>query len=351
MTQRRTVPFVDLSWQTARIRDETDAAMGRVIDASSFILGNTAESFEQAFARYCGAEYCVGLGNGTDALELAMQSVGIGEGDEVILPANTFAATAEAVARVGATPVLVDCGDDYLISVEALADVLTKRTRMVAAVHLYGQTAPIDDIRSLVGDDIVILEDAAQAQGARRNGTMAGNLGDVAATSFYPGKNLGAFGDAGAVLTGSGKIAETVRKLRNHGGVTKYEHTLLGRNSRLDGIQAAVLSAKLTHLDDWNQRRRDAAAIYGELLGSEERLHLPAVAEGTSTSSISTWSDYQIVTAYFPASPKQGSASGSTIRCPSTSCQPSGSSGRAPAAFRVPRGSRTRSSACRCTPA
>ncbi|WP_243062392.1 DegT/DnrJ/EryC1/StrS aminotransferase family protein [Humibacter sp. RRB41] len=280
MAQQRTVPFVDLSWQTVRIRDETDAAIGRIIDTSSFILGDAAEAFEHEFARYCGTEHCVGVGNGTDALELAIQSTGIGAGDEVILPANTFAATAEAVVRAGAVPVLVDCTDDYLISVEAVADALTKRTRMIAAVHLYGQTAPVEDLRSIAGDDIVILEDAAQSQGARRHGKMAGALGDVAATSFYPGKNLGAFGDAGAVITNDCDVADKVRRLRNHGGIAKYEHSLLGRNSRLDGIQGAVLSSKLGHLDEWNQLRRDAAAIYGEILSGNEKVQLPVVANG-----------------------------------------------------------------------
>ncbi|WP_127473813.1 DegT/DnrJ/EryC1/StrS family aminotransferase [Microbacterium sulfonylureivorans] len=280
MPARRTVPFVDLGWQTARIRAEADAAIARVIDTSGFILGDAADAFERAFASYCEVEHCLGVGNGTDALELAFEAAGVGAGAEVILPANTFAATAEAVARVGATPVLVDCTDDFLISVEGVADALTPRTRAVAAVHLYGQAAPVEALRAVVGEDILILEDAAQSQGARRNGEMTGGLGDVAATSFYPGKNLGAFGDAGAVMTDDAALADSVRKLRNHGGIARYEHSLLGRNSRLDGIQAAVLSAKLEHLDEWNQLRRDAAAVYGELLDGDERVQLPVVADG-----------------------------------------------------------------------
>lgn len=280
MPERRTVPFVDLGWQTARIREVTDAGIARVIDSSAFILGDAAEAFETSFARYSGVEHCLGVANGTDALELALEAAGVGAGDEVILPANTFAATAEAVARVGAAPVLVDCTDDYLISAEAVAEAVTPRTRMVAAVHLYGQIAPVEALRSVVGDDILILEDAAQSQGARRHGAPSGSLGDVAATSFYPGKNLGAFGDAGAVMTDDAPLAETVRKLRNHGGIARYEHSVLGRNSRLDGIQAVVLSAKLAHLDEWNALRRDAAALYGELLGDDDRVSLPLVAEG-----------------------------------------------------------------------
>jgi dTDP-4-amino-4,6-dideoxygalactose transaminase len=280
MPARRTVPFVDLGWQTARIREVTDAGIARVIDSSAFILGDAADEFESAFADYCEVDHCLGVANGTDALELALEAAGVGAGDEVILPANTFAATAEAVARVGAAPVLVDCTDDYLISVEAVADAVTPRTRMVAAVHLYGQAAPVEALRSVVGDDILILEDAAQSQGARRGGAPTGGLGDVAATSFYPGKNLGAFGDAGAVMTNDADLAGTVRKLRNHGGIARYEHSILGRNSRLDGIQAVVLSAKLAHLEEWNGLRRDAAARYGELLGDEGRVSLPLVAEG-----------------------------------------------------------------------
>lgn len=280
MSARRTVPFVDLGWQTARIREATDAGIARVIDSSAFILGDAAEEFEDSFARYCGVDHCLGVANGTDALELALEGAGVGAGDEVILPANTFAATAEAVARVGAAPVLVDCTDDYLISAEVVAEAVTPRTRAVAAVHLYGQVAPVEALRSVVGDDILILEDAAQSQGARRNGAPSGSLGDFAATSFYPGKNLGAFGDAGAVMTDDEVLAAKVRKLRNHGGIARYEHSVLGRNSRLDGIQAVVLSAKLAHLDEWNQLRRDAAAVYGELLGGDERVQLPIIAEG-----------------------------------------------------------------------
>jgi len=280
MTVRRTVPFVDLGWQTRRIREEADAAIARVIDDSAFILGAAAEDFERAFADYCGVRHCLGVGNGTDALELALEAAGVGDGDEVILPANTFAATAEAVTRVGAQPVLVDCTDDYLISVEGVADALTSRTRVVAAVHLYGQAAPVEVLRDVVGEDVLILEDAAQSQGARRNGMRAGGLGNITGTSFYPGKNLGAFGDAGAVLTDDAALFDTVRKLRNHGGAAKYEHSLVGRNSRLDGIQGAVLSAKLAHLDEWNQLRRDAADRYAELLGRDERVQLPLVAEG-----------------------------------------------------------------------
>ncbi|GAA1919529.1 DegT/DnrJ/EryC1/StrS family aminotransferase [Microbacterium aoyamense] len=276
----RTVPFVDLSWQTAQIRSEADSAISRIIDTSSFILGGAAEDFESAFARYSGVEHCLGVANGTDALELVLEGAKIGPGDEVILPANTFVATAEAVARAGATPILVDCTEDYLISVDGVAAAITPRTRAVAAVHLYGQTAPVDALRAVVGNDVFILEDAAQSQGAKRHGAPSGSLGDAAATSFYPGKNLGAFGDAGAVLTDDGELADTIRKLRNHGGVAKYEHSLVGRNSRLDGIQAAVLSLKLAHLDEWNQLRRDAAATYAELLGADDRIQLPLVAEG-----------------------------------------------------------------------
>ncbi|GAA2982234.1 dTDP-4-amino-4,6-dideoxygalactose transaminase [Microbacterium terrae] len=279
MQAQRTVPFVDLGWQTRRIREAADAAIARVIDSSGFILGAAAADFEEEFARYCGVAHCLGVANGTDALELALEAAGVGRGDEVILPANTFVATAEAVVRVGATPVLVDCTDDFLISVEGVADAVSSRTRAVAAVHLYGQTAPVEALRAVVGTDVVILEDAAQSQGATRHGIRAGSLGDVAATSFYPGKNLGAFGDAGAVLTADDALAGTIRRLRNHGGIAKYEHSVVGRNSRLDGIQAAVLSAKLAHLDEWNQLRRDAAETYGEMLDGD-RVQLPVVANG-----------------------------------------------------------------------
>jgi dTDP-4-amino-4,6-dideoxygalactose transaminase len=210
------------------------------------------------------------VANGTDAVELALRAAGVGPGDEVVVPANTFVATAEAVARAGARVVLVDCDPrTYLIDVEAALAAVTPATRAIAPVHLYGQLAPVEQLRAglsgLSRQDIAIVEDAAQSQGATRFGRGAGVDG-IAATSFYPGKNLGAYGDAGAVVTASEELATTVRTLGSHGGLKKYTHDLVGVNSRLDGLQAVVLRAKLTRLAGWNERRRAAAARYDELL-------------------------------------------------------------------------------------
>ena len=226
---------------------------------------------------YCGTTEAVGVGNGTDAVELALRAAGIGPGDEVVLPANTFVATAEAVARAGAEIVLADVtDDDLLLDPASVAERLTARTRAVVGVHLYGQLAPIERLRELVGEQVLLVEDAAQSQGARRLGRRSGSVGDIAATSFYPGKNLGAYGDAGAVTTSSPELAERLRALRNHGGVRRYEHEVLGVNSRLDSLQAVVLSAKLARLDAWNDERRAAADRYAELLGDVGR---PAAAD------------------------------------------------------------------------
>jgi dTDP-4-amino-4,6-dideoxygalactose transaminase len=277
------VPLVDLEPQTAAIEDEVRRGWDRVIKQGGFIQGSEVVDFEEAFATYCGTQHCVGVGNGTDALELALRAVGMKLGDEVILPANTFVATAEAVVRAGATPVLVDCDPaTYLIDPAQVADRAGPRTRAVIAVHLYGQIADMESIvNALSGRDIAVVEDAAQAQGALRHGIKAGSLGMVAGTSFYPGKNLGAWGDAGAVLTSSDAVARKVRALRNHGGESRYEHRCIGTNSRLDTLQAVVLLAKLRRLDAWNVLRRQAADRYQALLGDLEQVTLPSVAEGS----------------------------------------------------------------------
>lgn len=275
-----TVPFVDLALQHRRIAEAVQEGFARVLEKTSFILGPEVAEFEDAFADYCGVKHVVGVGNGTDALEIALLIAGVGPGDEVILPANTFVATAEAVVRAGAQVVLVDCDENFLIDTATIADRVTERTKAIIPVHLYGQAAPVDKIYEVVGDDIVVLEDAAQAQGARRNGVRVGALGDLAATSFYPGKNLGAYGDAGAIMTDSTAAAERARSIRNHGGVAKYQHTDVGRNSRLDALQAVVLLKKLSVLDAWNEERREAARRYHLLLEAIPELILPDCAVG-----------------------------------------------------------------------
>ena len=278
MNQLR-VPFVDLRIQHARIADVVAQGFEEVLAETSFILGPQVDRFEREFADYCGVSDSVGVGNGTDAIELALRGVGVGPGDEVVLPANTFVATAEAVARVGADVVLCDVTDDHLIDPEQVAGLVTERTRAVIGVDLYGQVAPFERLREVVPDGVVLIEDAAQSQGATRFGARSGSVADVAATSFYPGKNLGAYGDGGAVMTDDADVAARIRQLRNHGGVARYEHNFVGLNSRLDSLQAVVLSAKLAVLDLWNKERQQAADRYADLL-TGTGLELPRVAEG-----------------------------------------------------------------------
>jgi dTDP-4-amino-4,6-dideoxygalactose transaminase len=272
------IPLVDLDLQHREIADEVRSGFDRVLGAKSFVLGPEVERFEQAYADYCGVRHCVGVGNGTDAVELALRACGVGAGDEVIAPANTFVATAEAVLRAGARLVLADCDDSYLLDPDEVAGRLTIRTRAVLPVHLYGQLAPMKALSDVVGPDVALVEDAAQSQGATQDGRASGSLGRAAATSFYPGKNLGAYGDAGAVTTDSDEVAVRLRALRNHGGVRRYEHTEVGVNSRLDGLQAVVLSAKLSRLDRWNAQRRAAAAYYDELLSGLDEVVRPETA-------------------------------------------------------------------------
>jgi dTDP-4-amino-4,6-dideoxygalactose transaminase len=273
------IPLVDLKWQRDQIRDEVLAGWAQVLDSTSFILGPAVGEFESAFANYSGVDHCIGVGNGTDALEMAIRALGVGPGDEVILPANTFIATALAVTRVGATPVLVDCDPDtYLITPDLIAPAVGPRTKAVIPVHLYGQMAPVGEIMEAF-PSLWVVEDGAQSQGASRNGRASGSVGHIAATSFYPGKNIGAYGDAGAVLTNDPDLADQVRKLRNWGGDVKYHHPEKGFNSRMDSIQAVVLSAKLRRLDDWNKLRSEAADYYTDNLASVG-VTLPEVSEG-----------------------------------------------------------------------
>jgi dTDP-4-amino-4,6-dideoxygalactose transaminase len=276
------IPLVDLTVQHEQIAAEVRRGFEEVIASSSFVLGEQVATFEREFARFCGVAHCVGVANGTDAVELALRAVGVGHGDEVILPANTFVATAEAVVRAGARPVLVDCDPRLgLIDPARVKAALGPRTRALVPVHLYGQVAPMGELAELAeAAGVVIVEDAAQAQGARRFGTAAGGFGLAAGTSFYPGKNLGAYGDAGAVLTGSDELATRVRALGNHGSLVKYHHPELGFNSRLDAMQAVVLRAKLRRLAEWNAQRQVAADRYAQLLGDLEPVRLPATAPG-----------------------------------------------------------------------
>ena len=277
------IPLVDLAAQHAAVAREVAEGWQQVLATCAFIDGPQVAAFESEYAAFIGTRHCVGLANGTDAIEIALRALGIGPGDECILPANTFIATAGAVCRAGATPVLVDCADDgtYLIEVAAVEAAVTARTRAIIPVHLYGQAAPAERLMPIAERiGAVLVEDAAQSQGARRNGMAAGALGHAAATSFYPGKNLGAYGDAGAALTGSDDVATRMRMIKNHGSARKYEHQLVGVNSRLDTLQAVVLSAKLRRLADWNAGRRAAAARYDTLLAELDEVARPRTLDG-----------------------------------------------------------------------
>ena len=275
-----TVPFVDLKLQHRRIAGEVGPALERVMDSTSFVLGPEVAAFEREYAEFCDVRHCVGVANGTDAIELALRAAGVGPGEEVIIPANTFVATAEAVLRAGASLVLADCGDGFLLDSADVAERVTKRTRAVIAVDLYGQIAQMERIAAAVGPSVLLFEDAAQSQGATRFGRPAGSFGAAAATSFYPGKNLGAYGDAGAVLSHNPELADRVRALRSHGGHQRYEHSYIGTNSRLDSMQACVLSIKLRHLRAWNAERQTAAEVYTQLLSDTDGIELPQTLAG-----------------------------------------------------------------------
>lgn len=276
------IPLVDLKAQYAAIKPEIQAAIGEVLDSAQFINGPAVADFEQRFAEFCGAEFAVGVGNGTDALTLSLKALGVGDGDEVITAANTFIATAEAIVAVGAAPVFVDVDPlHFNMTPEGFSAAITPRTKAVIPVHLYGQTAPIAEIVDIAKRrSIKIIEDAAQAHGAEYNGRRAGSWGDAATFSFYPAKNLGAYGDAGAVVTNNEEIATRARMLRDHGRTDKYLHEYIGVNSRLDTLQAAILGVKLAHMDEWNAARRAVAAKYDAALSEFAWLTAPAEIAG-----------------------------------------------------------------------
>jgi dTDP-4-amino-4,6-dideoxygalactose transaminase len=274
------IPFLDLSRFHQEIREPLDAAYRRVMDSGWFIMGPELEAFEEEFARYCGVKYCIGVGNGLEALHLLLRAYGIGPGDEVIVPSNTFIATWLAASGCGAIPVPVEPRmDTHNIDPDRILSAITSRTRAIIPVHLYGQAADMDPINEIARrHNLVVIEDAAQAQGAGYKGRRVGSFGNAAATSFYPGKNLGALGDGGGVLTDDPVIAEKVKLLRNYGSTVKYQHDVAGYNSRLDEMQAAFLRVKLNVLDTWNDRRRQVARQYSSQLQGVE-LSLPFVPD------------------------------------------------------------------------
>jgi dTDP-4-amino-4,6-dideoxygalactose transaminase len=257
------VPFVDLKAQFRSLRAEIVPRVLQLMEDAAFVLGPDVTRFEANFASYLGAEHCVGVESGTAALQFALEVVGIGPGDDVIVPANTYIASALAVSAIGARPVLVDIDRSYFMDAALLEAALTPRTKAIMPVHLYGQTMPMDSIIAFAREhELFVVEDACQAHGARWNGRRAGTFGDVGCFSFYPGKNLGAYGDGGAIVTHDAAIADRLRLMRDFGQRKKYEHLIKGGNCRLDSIQAAVLDVKLTHLDAWNEARRRHADAY-----------------------------------------------------------------------------------------
>jgi dTDP-4-amino-4,6-dideoxygalactose transaminase len=264
----RSVPFLDVGRLHATIRERLDAAYHRVVDAGFFIMGAELEAFEAEFADYCGVKHCIGVGNGLEAIHLLLRAYGIGPGDEVVVPSNTFVATWLAVSECGAVPVPVEPrADTHNLDPALIGGAITSRTRAIIPVHLYGQPADMDAINAVAAKHrLLVIEDAAQSHGARYRGRRAGSLGHAAATSFYPAKNLGALGDGGAVLTNDAAIAQKIRLLRNYGSDVKYRHDVAGQNSRLDELQAAFLRVKLSVLDQWNGQRRAVADRYSSLL-------------------------------------------------------------------------------------
>ncbi len=273
----RPVPFLDLRAQIAPLRTELDTAIAGVVDQTAFILSGHLDRFEKAFAEFCGAAHCVGVDSGTQALHLIMRALGVGPGDEVITVPNTFIATVEAIVYTGATPVLVDVSPDtWLMDPRALEKAIGPRTKAILPVHLFGHPAPMDEIRRVAAAaGVPVVEDACQAHGARYKGARTGTLGHAAGFSFYPGKNLGAFGDGGAVVTDDAALAERVRSLRHHGQGAKNIHDWVGYTGRLDSLQAAVLGVKLPHLDDWNKARRSHWARYRRRLSGAYRMPEP----------------------------------------------------------------------------
>ena len=279
-----TLPLVDLSRQYLSIKEAIDAVLLQTVASAEYILGEEVKRFEEEYADYCGTRHCVGVGSGTAAVGLALQALGISHGDEVIVPANTFIASVTPVLRLGATPILVDCDErTATIDVARAAATVGSRTKAVLAVHLYGQPADVDPLQELCASHgLVLVEDACQAHGARYRGRRVGSLGRIAAFSFYPAKNLGAYGDAGAVTTDDDELAERIRLLRDHGQSSRYTHVVEGWNDRLDTIQAAVLRVKLRHLDRWNALRRRHAATYERELA----------ATGVRTPQEASWAEH-----------------------------------------------------------
>jgi len=275
------IPFVDLKVQYESIKGEIQKAINEVISKSAFIGGSFLKKFETNFAEFCEVDNCIGVGNGTDAIFIALKLLGIGQGDEVITAANSFIATSEAITLTGAKVVFCDVSEDtYNIDTTLIEDKITEKTRAIVPVHLYGQPADMDKIMEIAKKyDLLVIEDCAQAHGARYKGKRVGSFGDIGCFSFYPGKNLGAYGDGGAMVTNNKILADKMRMYANHGRSEKYNHEFEGVNSRLDGIQAAILDAKLNHLKDWLKRRNDNARLYNSKLEDIKEVIPPVIPD------------------------------------------------------------------------
>jgi dTDP-4-amino-4,6-dideoxygalactose transaminase len=273
--------FVDLKREYAQIKEEIHSAIQKVLDKQSFILGEELEQFEQEFSNYVGSKFGIGVNSGTDALYIAVNALGIGKGDEVITVSNTFISTVDAIVRNGARPIFLDVNPvTYTIDVTKIEDKITEKTKAILLVHLYGHPADINPIMEIAEKHgLFVIEDACQAHGAEYAGKKAGNIGNIGCFSFYPSKNLGAYGDSGMVVTSDEKIAEKMKMLRNYGQPEKYHSDFIGLNSRMDEVQAAILRTKLKYLDKWNNRRRRVAKLYNELLRDVNSIATPKEEE------------------------------------------------------------------------
>jgi dTDP-4-amino-4,6-dideoxygalactose transaminase len=276
------VPFLDLKAQYDSIKDEVAVAIQQVLDRTAFAGGPFVAQFEKEFSVFCKTRYCIGVGSGTDALWLALLALGVGPGDEVITVPDTFIATAEAIGSCGAKPVFVDVEEKtYNMNPDLLEAAITPRTKAIIPVHLFGQMADMDPIMAVARrNNLHVVEDACQAHGAEYKRRIAGSIGDAGCFSFYPGKNLGAYGEAGAVVTDNAELDQKIRMLRDHGQARKYYHALVGWNARMDGIQGAILSVKLKYLPTWNEARRTNAGLYDELLGAIDGVVIPRESQG-----------------------------------------------------------------------
>lgn len=275
------VPFLDLKAQYESIRGEIAMGLQQVLDNTAFAGGPFVEKFEKDFALFCQCDFTIGVGSGTTALWMALSGLGIGPGDEVITTPNTFIATAEAISFSGATPVFVDVDErTYNMNPDLLKDAITPKTKAIIPVHLYSQMADMDRVMQIArAHGLFVVEDACQAHGAEYKGRRAGSIGDAGCFSFYPGKNLGAYGEAGAIVTNNAELAEKMRMFRDHGQAKKYYHSMIGWNARMDGLQGAVLRVKLKHLPVWNQARRENAQLYNELLADVDSVITPTEAD------------------------------------------------------------------------